>query len=120
MAEEILVVEPHSEHVAKGCPTCRRGIEEGQTIVICPRCHTVHHETCWFDAGGCGTRGCKGVASKRAATDSLGRPAAKGEGDDHLGEIIPVSHESQKLPPALIYGLGAAVVLILFYFFFVR
>lgn len=65
MAEPSIVVEKHSEHIAKQCPECKFGIEEGQVIVLCPICKSPHHEDCWYDAGGCGKVGCRGVASER-------------------------------------------------------
>lgn len=65
MAEPSLVVQKHSEHIAKQCPQCKFGIEEGQTIVLCPVCKSPHHEDCWYNAGGCGKLGCRGVASSR-------------------------------------------------------
>lgn len=65
MAEPSLVVEKHSEHIAKQCPQCKFGVEEGQVIVLCPVCKSPHHEACWYDAGGCGKIGCRGVASSR-------------------------------------------------------
>lgn len=65
MAEPNLVIEKHSEHIAKQCPGCKRGIEQGQVVVLCVRCKAPHHENCWYDAGGCGKVGCRGVASAR-------------------------------------------------------
>ena len=117
LAEEILVVGPHSEHIAKGCPTCRRGIEAGQTVAICLRCRTVHHEDCWFKEGGCGVLGCKGVASKRD-TDQWGKPQAKSGGP--APDIVePVSPEASQLPGWAYAGI-AVVLLLLIYFFFIR
>ncbi|HET7558634.1 MAG TPA: RING finger protein [Limnochordia bacterium] len=63
MAESAIYVHERSELQGTGCPSCRYGIEEGQHVVKCPRCHTVHHEDCWYHVGGCGTRGCSGVSS---------------------------------------------------------
>jgi hypothetical protein len=117
LAEEILVVGPHSEHIAKGCPTCRRGIEAGQTIAICLRCRTVHHEECWFKEGGCGVIGCKGVASKRDR-DQLGRPAARTEGPEPE-HVDPVSPEASQLP-GWVYAIVAIIFVFLIYFFFIR
>lgn len=65
LAEPNLVVQKHSEHIAKQCPECRFGVEEGQIIVLCPVCKSPHHEHCWYDAGGCGKVGCRGVATAR-------------------------------------------------------
>lgn len=65
MAEPSLVVQKHSEHIAKQCPQCKFGIEEGQVVVLCPVCKSPHHDNCWYDAGGCGKLGCRGVASSR-------------------------------------------------------
>lgn len=65
MAEPSIVVEKHSEYIAKQCPQCKFGIEEGQVIVLCPVCKSPHHENCWYDSGGCGKLGCRGVASER-------------------------------------------------------
>lgn len=91
MAEPSLVVEKHSEHIAKQCPQCKFGIEEGQTIVLCPVCKSPHHEECWYDAGGCGKLGCRGVASERprdvqSALAAAQRRGAAGGGDTESGE----------------------------------
>lgn len=119
MPEQIFVVEPHSEHIGKGCPTCRRGIEEGQTIVVCPRCHSLHHDKCWFDQGGCGKVGCKGVASKREAV--MGDPAAKSAAAAAANPVThPVSTQANQLPTGVVYGIVAVVVLIALYFIFLR
>lgn len=116
MAETILVVPAHSDYIAQGCPVCHRGIEEGQTIALCSRCRSPHHEECWYKNGGCGKLGCRGVAS--AKRDALGRVEAKsGFGPD---EIKPVTDPStSQLPLPVLIGIGVAVVLIV-YFAFIR
>jgi hypothetical protein len=115
MPETIMVVEPHSEYIARGCPTCHRGIEEGQTIVLCHRCHTAHHENCWFSRGGCGKVGCRGVASKR---DQLGRPVAKtGDGPDTIQAVA--DPKASQLPIPVMIGIGLIIIFIA-YLIFVR
>lgn len=121
MAEQSIVVQKFSEHIGKGCPHCKRGIEVGQTIVLCPRCKTVHHENCWYDRGGCGKLGCRGVASARPQTaqSSLAQAAqtraAAGEADAAAGEAgqAPQTAPAQaQVPVAAIVGV-IAVLLIL-------
>ena len=116
LAEEILEVGPHSEHIAKGCPICRRGIEAGQTVAICLRCHAVHHEDCWFNSGGCGMIGCSGVASKRSV-DRIGRPVR--DVVEPQDVVTPVSPEASQLP-GWAYALFALIILFLIYYFLVR
>lgn len=65
LAEPSLVVEKHSELIARQCPECKFGIEQGQEVVPCPVCKSPHHIDCWYDAGGCGKVGCRGVATAR-------------------------------------------------------
>lgn len=114
MAETILVVPAHSEYIAQGCPTCHRGIEEGQTIVLCTRCRVPHHEKCWYEKGGCGRVGCRGVAT--AKRDDLGMPGARS--GDELENIKPVGdpHASQ-LPIPIMIGIGIIVIIIAYYLF---
>jgi len=82
VAEPSIVVDKHSEHIAKQCPRCKFGIEEGQVIVLCPICKSPHHETCWYDSGGCGKLGCRGIASERPSDvqSTLARARAGGAG----------------------------------------
>lgn len=117
MPEQIFVVEPHSEHIGKGCPTCHRGIEVNQTIVECPRCHTLHHEKCWYDMGGCGKVGCKGTATKKRELDASSGAAAAA---DAKADLKPVSTDANQLPMPVLYGIIGVLALIVIYFVFLR
>ncbi len=114
MAETTLVVPAHSEYIARGCPTCHFGIEEKQTIVLCGVCKTAHHEKCWYEKGGCGKLGCRGVASRRA--DDVGKFEAKtGSGPDALK---PVSDpRKSQLPLPIVLGVGIVIIIIAYYLF---
>lgn len=92
MAEPSIAIEKHSEYIGKQCPGCMRGVEEGQIVVLCPRCKAPHHEDCWYDSGGCGKVGCRGVASGRptsaqsALSASARSRAARSESDAPEGK----------------------------------
>ncbi len=122
MAEPSIVVERFSEHIGKGCPHCKRGIEAGQTIVLCPRCKTVHHEDCWYNAGGCGRVGCRGVASARpqspqaslaqAAKGRASGEASAAESPAPAAGTAPGQATSGQLPIGAIVGV-VVILLIL-------
>jgi hypothetical protein len=114
VAEPSIVVPAHSEYIAQGCPTCHRGIEEGQTIVLCTRCRVPHHENCWYDKGGCGRVGCRGVATARS--DKLGVPGSKA--GEALEEIKPVHDpRSSQLPIPIVLAIGTIVLIVAYYLF---
>ncbi|HHT27662.1 MAG TPA: hypothetical protein GXZ82_10490 [Firmicutes bacterium] len=110
MAERVIVVQPHSELIGQGCPTCNRGIEVDQRVVDCPRCHTIHHEDCWYNKGGCGKVGCSGRATRRDPDQAPNAPAS----------VKPVSSDANQLPMSVILGIIAVLVLIIVYFMFFR
>lgn len=116
MPEQIFVVEPHSEHIGKGCPTCHRGIEVNQTVADCPICHSIHHEKCWSDQGGCGKVGCRGTASKKRNTVPSSNSAAPAA--ESAAAVKPVSTEANQLPMGVIYGILGVLALIIIYFVF--
>lgn len=126
MAEPRLVVERHSEYVAKQCPSCLKGIEAGNHIVLCPRCKVPHHEDCWYNNGGCGRQGCRGVASTRPATVASARaasktvaPGASGEGLSANPQLDPKQLTNWVLAGAgilLLIGFGIWLLRRAFYF----
>lgn len=73
-------VQVLSAHVAQAgevgsvCPICQTAVGHEANVLACPTCHTVHHQECWEEVGGCGTYGCekapapvKGASSESAA-----------------------------------------------------
>jgi len=40
------------------CPCCQNTIDYSQMIVVCGRCNSVHHDTCWSREGGCSSYHC--------------------------------------------------------------
>lgn len=115
MAEPSQVVEKHSEYVAKQCPVCLRGIEAGNHIVLCTRCKVPHHEDCWYNNGGCGRKGCRGVASARSSTVASALAASKtassgapGEGPATTPQIDPKQVTNWVLA-------GAGVLILIFF-----
>jgi hypothetical protein len=111
LAEQVIVVQPHSDLIGRGCPTCHRGIEVNQRVIDCPRCHTIHHENCWYDKGGCGKVGCHGTASKREAD---------AEAPNAPDKVKPVSTDANQLPAGVLFGIIAILVVIIVYFVFIR
>ena len=42
------------------CPYCRDDVSlEGEDVMACEGCDTVHHEECYAEAGGCTLYGCE-------------------------------------------------------------
>jgi hypothetical protein len=51
------------------CSYCLAAVGEQEPAVSCPACHTVYHQECWAENGGCGVYGCTevpAVESRRA------------------------------------------------------
>lgn len=44
--------------VGKTCPWCQEAMTEGQQVVTCGRCGSVHHDTCWSRGEGCASYHC--------------------------------------------------------------
>jgi S1-C subfamily serine protease len=40
------------------CPFCQESIAEGQAVVSCLACGSLHHDTCWHHKGGCSSYHC--------------------------------------------------------------
>jgi S1-C subfamily serine protease len=45
-------------HAGNTCPFCQESVAEGQLIVTCPECGSIHHELCWSHKGGCASYHC--------------------------------------------------------------
>ena len=45
-------------HSGSTCPYCQGTVEEGQMIVVCDDCGSVHHDTCWRHGQGCSSYHC--------------------------------------------------------------
>src|SRR4051812_22419619 len=59
----------------RACPYCRFPLKEGVAVCECGACHSVHHDDCWADNGGCAIVGCSGGDSP-AAQAPVAAPAA--------------------------------------------
>ncbi|HEX6970837.1 MAG TPA: RING finger protein [Limnochordia bacterium] len=106
MAEPSLLVEKHSEYIAKQCPVCLKGIEIGNHIVLCTRCKVPHHEDCWYDNGGCGRQGCRGVASGRPTTVQSALAASRTAGDSESGDETAPQIDSKQVTNWVLGGVG--------------
>ena len=40
------------------CPISADALKEGQEVVSCPNCETLHHRSCWFEGERCSSYGC--------------------------------------------------------------
>ncbi len=80
------------------CPFCQEAIAEGQSIVACGECGSLHHDTCWQHKGGCSSYHC----------DTKVKSEAKGL----QAEIIVTSMEAERATvppkPARVGGAEAA------------
>ncbi len=54
------------------CPICKKDINLGEAVIICPSCGIPHHANCWDINNGCSTFGCsqQGMA-KQSSTEKL-------------------------------------------------
>lgn len=51
--------ETSKKYIGRFCPVCKRKIQEGENVTMCPVCTTPHHKDCWEKNGGCaGTYDC--------------------------------------------------------------
>ena len=58
------VIKANRKYVGQICKICKREIELGDTIHICPNCQSVNHEDCWQNEGGCNSLSCNSLQSK--------------------------------------------------------
>ncbi|MBN2711966.1 MAG: trypsin-like peptidase domain-containing protein [Planctomycetes bacterium] len=54
-------------HAGSTCPFCQENIDDGQIIVRCEACGSIHHESCWTHADGCSSYHCS--KSMKSETD---------------------------------------------------
>jgi hypothetical protein len=52
----------------RSCPFCQAVMKPGEALVECNQCHTIHHEECWQEAGGCTTLGCSDATPSAPAS----------------------------------------------------
>ena len=53
-------------HAGNTCPYCQEIITEGQVIVQCARCGSLHHDSCWRHNNGCSSYHCDTKARRDA------------------------------------------------------
>jgi len=53
-------------HAGNTCPFCQETITEGQLIVKCNRCGSLHHESCWRHHHGCASYNCDEEVRRRS------------------------------------------------------
>jgi S1-C subfamily serine protease len=80
------------------CPFCQEPIAEGQQIIACSDCGSLHHDTCWYHKGACSSYHCD--------------TKVKTEAPPQLPQIVVTSGETEKVtvPPkrAPLGGAAAA------------
>lgn len=63
-SDRYAVVDPSGK---TRCPFCRSNITgEEDELVVCETCHTIVHQACWKEHGGCPILGCEGRSTERA------------------------------------------------------
>ncbi|HHV55703.1 MAG TPA: extracellular solute-binding protein [Firmicutes bacterium] len=62
MAQEKIELVTDSHLAGQKCIFCGRPLQPGEQAVICPRCRSPHHVSCWQEKGGCARPGCPQVA----------------------------------------------------------
>jgi S1-C subfamily serine protease len=77
------------------CPFCQEPIAEGQPVVACTACGSLHHDACWGHKGGCSSYHCD--------------TKIKAEGPADVAEIIVTAGEAAvAVPPPKRVPLGGA------------
>jgi TPR repeat protein len=57
--------------IGRTCPFDQVVIKPDDEVVVCPRCGTAHHRSCWAENGGCTTPGCS-EAKSSSRTSAIG------------------------------------------------
>ena len=58
------VMKANKKYAGQFCNICKKEIEFGETIHLCPNCQSINHEECWQNEGGCNTLSCNSLSSK--------------------------------------------------------
>lgn len=58
------VIKANKKYAGQLCNICKKEIEFGETIHLCPNCQSINHEECWQNEGGCNTLSCNSLSSK--------------------------------------------------------
>ena len=57
------VIRANKKYAGQTCNICKKEIELGETIHICPNCHGINHEDCWQNEGGCPKFSCNSLSN---------------------------------------------------------
>lgn len=71
------------------CPCCQGTVREGEEVVVCRACATVHHQACWAAAGGCGSYIC--APGRREGNTPLNADLKISWSDLHGAAPLPVA-----------------------------
>ena len=68
------------------CAICARPVALGDQIHNCPSCHSINHDACWKQSGGCASLSCSAVAKpQRPAPASISGGMGGMAGMDDMG-----------------------------------
>jgi len=81
MSPRDIPVTAGEEQAGGKCPVCGQPVQKGDRCVICPRCRTAHHLSCWRRNGGCGSLGCP-----QTAESEVTRPENTGNNEERHGD----------------------------------
>lgn len=89
--------EATPEDTLRKCPYCHVTFIQGEDVIACKACHSLHHAECWGDNSGCSVMGCSAGPSPSGA-----RPAAVGlpplaAGDRRV--VVQVDEHPLETPP---------------------
>src|SRR5438067_9912235 len=87
----------------KPCPTCNVPIEVGQRAVLCPKCYTPQHRTCWEENGNkCAIDGTPANVLERVAR----APAAAGAAGAAAAPPAPAAPAAPAAPTGAVATAG--------------
>ena len=86
------IIKANKKYEGQFCKICKKEIQIGDLIHICPNCQSINHEDCWNMEGGCNNFSCQSLSSKK--TSNL---ASKFKSLDD-----PVVEQKPQLPPNMV------------------
>ncbi|MBP5469363.1 MAG: hypothetical protein J6Z11_08975 [Candidatus Riflebacteria bacterium] len=105
------VMKANKKFAGQLCNICKREIEFGETIHICPDCQSINHETCWQNEGGCNSFSCNSVQkfSNKSNNNQFNKSSSNQSNDLQLDdfELNDFSQNSLQKAPRSYSGQGS-------------
>ncbi len=63
-------IRANKKYLGQSCAICKREIELGDFIIICPNCQSVNHDSCWKSQGGCSNISCFSLSNNKVSSSN--------------------------------------------------